>query len=285
VRSLRYNNAHIHLNCGLHECRLSILPKGWNRQHKIDFPRRQLINTMAIKTDSNGKYIDANPSLTDDLRFHTINNNKNGRSAAYRSSTYRGPDDHGHYTSYAIVLAMHDPNHYSDPNASASLPPAQQMADLQPLLEDHYVERLDDNSTSVRLILRQFQMGQSKRRVRTMIAKIDGYIQRRRTQLIAKENAPPGWQGVLMIVVGIMGFLLTCLLGQFWEETDSYHGRGGARGHTPRKSSSSSSATARTMPVDYEVNTKATVVRPRRQQVTSSSSSTNQSKESWIMRK
>jgi len=35
--------------------------------------------------------------------------------------------------------------------------------------------------------------------------------------LTVKENCPPSWQGILLLVLGIFGLLLTLLIGQIWE--------------------------------------------------------------------
>ena len=70
---------------------------------------------------------------------------------------------------------------------------------------------------TLNIIIRKFGINQSRRRVKTTVQKIDSYIKRRRHKLTVKENTPPAWQGILLLVLGIFGLLLTMLIGQYWE--------------------------------------------------------------------
>lgn len=81
--------------------------------------------------------------------------------------------------------------------------------------------------------MRKFNLGQTKRRTRTMKGKIDSYINLKRHQLIIKENAAVSWKGILALVFGLFLLMLTFLIGQFYEEPTTRQ-MGGPR-QTPKR--------------------------------------------------
>lgn len=91
----------------------------------------------------------------------------------------------------------------------------QYEADLSPLDEFTYPD--EDNNNRV-IPMRKFNLGQTKRRTRTMKGKIDSFINLKRHQLIIKENAAVSWKGILALVFGLFLLMLTFLIGQFYEE-------------------------------------------------------------------
>ena len=268
---MRWSNAHIHLNCRLLDCDIEIVPLGWGRKIAMNFPRRQLIDSYSVKTDAKGNFVEGRVSLNDDNVGRPISKKKKHSG---KKQNYKGPDANGHYVSYALILTDVEPV-TGEENAEVSAN-EQQLKTLDSLKE--YLDPIEDGQ--YRLVLRKFRMGQSKRRVRTILSKIDGYIKRRRTQLIVKENSPPAWQGILGIVLGLMGFLLTLLIGQLWDELPPTAAGPGARRETR------SEALRRTMPARYEVAT--TSHRPshlttasKRAAVRSTASKTNKHLEAW----
>jgi len=266
VRSIRYRNSHVHLDCQSLDCRLTILPAGWHRKVVAEFPRRQLLQAFAVKTDVDGNFVEANPKLDDDVVYAPHKGRKTGKYKPKNAGHYKGPDKNGHYYSYAVVLQDKVPeqqqrrHEHREGEPTNDLPAEETVkfgSDFDPYLVD-----LGDGGKK-RLIVRQFQIGQSKRRVRMMVSRIDGYIKQRRQRLIVKEQAVPSWQGILMIVLGLVGFLITLLVGQFWDEHLPGSAGPGVRRHSQQQQQQRrsveqrrSSAYDRTTPSRYEVRTK-----------------------------
>lgn len=220
--------ASIHLICQNEECTISMTPQGWKGKHKVIFPRRQLIKAEALKVDKEGNFISVSPRL-DDFNDRQIapKKGKGGKYNKYKktSTSYKGPDLNGHYPSYRIIFRE---NTISPPNMEqktgdsvdgsiniqADIDEGVPDADLTPLKP--FMEQNDDGDWII--IIRKFNIYQSRRRVKTTVQKIESFSRRRRHQLTVKETCPPAWQGILLLVLGLFGFLLTLLIGQFWDE-------------------------------------------------------------------
>lgn len=218
VRSLRFAHSQISLNCSIKECTLSITPVGWKRKASITIPRSQLHSSLAVKTTFNGTYVSSNPSLNENLNPNSRHNKKHpARTHKSPSVTYKGPDANGHYVSYAVVLADSEKFERSDADEvthdSDGIP---QPADLTPIQE--YLQSASNVGEETErmwlLTFHLFGISHSKRRVRTMMTRIDSYLKRRRHTLNVKEAGHPSWVGILCVVFGLLGFFLTLLLGQ-----------------------------------------------------------------------
>lgn len=222
-RWLRYNHASIHLTCHTEECTFSITPQGWNKSHKVVFPRHQLIRAEAMKVTKEGMFVELSPRLDN---FKDLPG-KGKQKYKKKTTSYKGPDQNSHYPSYRITLR----------DASDSKPPKadnnEQTGDsvdgsAEVEIDDvrltdvmSFMEKGENDEYTI--IIRQFGINQSRRRVKTTVQKIDSYIKRRRHKLTMKENAPPSWQGILLLVLGLFGLLLSLLIGQFWDEPNNGH--------------------------------------------------------------
>jgi len=232
IRFLRYNNAHIHLTCRAADCTLSIYPRGWSKQYKVEFPRRQLIDIFAVKVSFEGTFIERQNNLYESFREpppqQPHHHHKGGgppRKSSPMYSHYKGPDENGHYTSYALIFrskrgfetmpeekspadAAAEGEHKeggaegesgggekpvsetthrreeetSDAAAAAAPPPPPpqdaspfELVDFSPQLSE-YLEDIGDGQH--RLIMRLFQIPQSRRRVSTMIHRVESYIKK-----------------------------------------------------------------------------------------------------------
>lgn len=206
-RWIRFAHAGIVIACHSVTCELAVTPVGWGRKVKIfDVNRRQLVNAVALKTTKNGSFAtDQNIVLTDSFA---------GKVSKYNKiSTYKGPDENGHYFSYGIILEDMQ-TRVSDPTADEeSRVPDADLKLLLPYMDE--IRSADNGVTQYRLIPRRFGVQHHKRRVRTSVAKFEGYIKRRRQKLVVHETAPPAWQGVVLIVFGAIGLLISLMLGQF----------------------------------------------------------------------
>ena len=237
-RNLRYYNSALNLNCTTRDCHIKIVPIGRKRGVRLNFSRLQLKNAYPVRTTRDGKYVDNNVSAHEsDL------SNKKGKKPKY--SSYKGPDKDGYYLSYALIFQEKGS---FDANTTQSLPQEEQPQDLSPLYP--FVEHTDEG---LRMVVGQFKRGVTKRRTRTMVQKISSYVSRRRSKLLVKENAAPSWVAVLMMVVGLVGFLLALLLGQFWEEDLV---KNPLKGPGVRRSAIDRDSMARATPARYEVSTQ-----------------------------
>jgi hypothetical protein len=79
-----------------------------------------------------------------------------------------------------------------------------------------------------RILVRQYRIVQTRRRIRNQLQKIESYTKLRRQKLNFKENAPPDWRGILCMVFGFIGVLLSILLGVFWDEEHYEYGSNGS---------------------------------------------------------
>lgn len=235
-RWIRSQNASVWLTCHKQECHLQITPTGFRTGISLHLSRKQLVGTLPVKTLADGTFVtDSAIKLNEEWKQRTSKKGKKKSSKhAPSSNTYKGPDEHGFYLSYAILLkdkeqvgvGMNNETISQDtPIKPADLTEESERddADLTPIRK--YLDTTDEPGVH-RLILRKFRLSQTKRRVRTMTQKVDSYIKKRRHKLILKENAPPSWQGILMCVIGLIGVLLSFLLGQFWEEEVGSSGPG-----------------------------------------------------------
>lgn len=228
-RVVRYQNSFIHLNCHSMECHVKIQPSGWYKPVQVTIAREQITETKPVKTKRDGTFVTGeNVSPDDYQRTYDVNDKK--KKNKKRTSNYKGPSDDGNYITYAIWIrdrsphestetSPHGENHPADGNPTI---PYKSLAPISKYLQVSSESNEAGVGTEYRLVMKQFTVVQSRRRVRTMVQKISGYIRRRRQQVIIKENANVSWVGVLLITAGIIGFLLSLLLGQLWIEDDAY---------------------------------------------------------------
>jgi hypothetical protein len=240
-RWIRSQNASVWLTCHHQECHLQITPTGFKTGISLHFARKQLIGTMPVKTLQDGTFVTQDAiKLNQEWKERASKKGKGKKSSKHSpaSNTYKGPDEHGFYLSYALLLrdkgpkneTIEDEEDVGKTAGSGTFSEAEDSeadaVDLSPVRE--YLDTTDEAGVH-RLTLRKFRLSQTKRRVRTMTQKVDSYIKKRRHKLLLKENAPPSWQGILICVIGLIGVLLSFLLGQFWEEAPGSRGPGARR--------------------------------------------------------
>lgn len=259
-RYIRYYNAGFYLSCHSVHCELTVTPVGWDRRVQLtDISRHQLVGAVGIKTLKNGSFItDQNVNLVD--TFSRGPPKKHGM--AIQSSSYKGPDENGHYISYAVILADEQDNLGDHPSEGEEerIPDV----DLKPLhryMDDFQTTHEGEVKpvTQYRLIAQKFGIWQSKRRARMTIQKFESYIQRRRQRLVVRESAPPAWQGVVAMVFGFVGLLLTVALGQF-QDPVVHRGPGVRRQqqqHQSAKRDVVKDAFQTATPARYEVSTSS----------------------------
>lgn len=215
-RSMRYWNASIWLTCHGMTCTLEITPPG-TRTKTVVFPRSKLLSAQGILTDKEGNYIS-----TDTTRFEPSEPRKTKKK--YKQSrpqnwSRKGPDGEGRYATYRIKF-VEDPNSKDHVDFSE--------------VREFFESAPDRNMASLQF--RQFTMGQSRMRIRSQVNKIESYTKKRRQKLIIKETADLPWQGILCLVFGLVGTLLTLLIGQFYDEEPRRHIGPGVRRSQQRNS-------------------------------------------------
>ena len=163
-----------------------------------------------MKVTKDGTYVAMSPRLDDFVDAPSKGKNKK------KTTSYKGPDKMGHYPSYQITLREALKKQPNNEQTGDSVDGSAEPEDVPLTAIAPFMERGEGYEYTI--IIRQFGIQQSRRRVKTTVQKIDSYIKRRRHKLTTKENAPPSWQGILMLVLGLFGLLLALLIGQFWEE-------------------------------------------------------------------
>ena len=239
-RTIRYQNGYVHFNCNSQDCHIKVQPLGWRRGKELWVSRRQLVDVLNVKTLKDGTLV-----TDEDVRVDSLGYSRKDKKGKYKKSpksSYKGPDEDGNYLSYEFILRDNideiayrrrraedlalkravggtiDEDDEKDKDDELNEIQREKPLDaLLPFLEKTLRNERDE-PTEYRLIVRKFRVASSRRRLRTMVQKVSSYIKRRRQKLIVKENAPPSWQGILMLVLGLVGFLLSILLGQLWEE-------------------------------------------------------------------
>lgn len=208
---LRGSNASIWLTCHAVECTLEISPPKRRKSVKFKFSRKQLVKSQTIKVDKYNNFVALDtgkpPRYSTDAR-------------RTQSKARAGPDVDGNYDSYTIHLRP--PIKNEDPDDAT----AQYEVDLHPIEQ---FTSPDENSDNRVLNMRSFNLGQTKRRTSTMTGKVDSYILQRRHQLMIKENAALSFMGIMALVLGLFGILMTALVGQLWDEDPKKTGGPGTR--------------------------------------------------------
>ncbi|EEC45627.1 predicted protein [Phaeodactylum tricornutum CCAP 1055/1] len=276
-RTLRYNNASLWMTCHAQDCVLQISPRGWEKTTTLTFARSQLVDAETVKTSNDGVYLGSNPDLNEERRqaHNTGKNKKNTHKNKGSVGSYRGPDPEGNYITYAVVLRddSEEARQHQAESEDGQGQAVVRLTSVKPFLDVA-------QDGSFRLIFRQFGITQTRRRVRTMVSKIESYIKHRRQKLVVKENASPSAFAIILMVGGLVGALLTVLIGSFWSDDESYRKqRLGQRRfaqqqkqqqlHSSPRSSLADVIAARTMPSRYEVQTA-----PRRTTLSTSGNKT-----------
>jgi hypothetical protein len=199
-----FDTASIWLTCHQQECTLEVTPPG-QRTITVIFARTQLHSAQAIKADKAGKFVEI------DTDKYEVPKRQKGKKKYKNSSYQKGPDEQGLYRTYRLKFREVSPEGIQRAEEDA---PDGDFSILKDYLEN------DDTEDGVKVLqMRIFGLSQTRTRVRSNINKVESYIKKRRQKLILKESATLPWQGILCLVFGLLGFLLTLLIGQFWEET------------------------------------------------------------------
>jgi hypothetical protein len=205
VSLLELSSASIWVTCHQQECTLEVTPPG-SRTLTVVFARTQFHSAQAIKTDKAGKFIEI------DTDKYEVPKRQKGKKKYKNSQYQKGPDEQGRYRTYRLKFYEKSPDGMERTETDA---PDGDFSILKDFLEN------DDNEPGVKMLpMRMFGLSQTRTRVRSNINKVESYIKKRRQKLILKESATLPWQGILCLVFGLLGFLLTLLIGQFWDEPE-----------------------------------------------------------------
>jgi hypothetical protein len=208
------------MNCHAEECKLQITPPG-SRTVTLDFARGQLLSAHGIKTNNEGDF----------LKFDTDKYNPSQRGKNKYSKTknsYKGADEFGEYRSYAIKFkASTKSSDEGETEKSEDDVPDGDFTTISQFLSP------GEEEGTYMLYMRKFGMTHSKTRVRSMINKVESYVKKRRQKLVLKETVTVAWQGILSLVLGLMGIMMTLLIGQFWEDPVKKQGGPGIRRGAP----------------------------------------------------
>lgn len=200
---------------------MDLTPPG-GRTNTVIFSRNQLHSAQGTKTDKAGRFLHVDTS-----KYEPPQRGK-GKKKKYSTGSYKGPDEKGQYRSYMVKFRAKSPD---DVEKTEDDVPDGDFSALAKFLEFDTKEQL------YVMHMRQFGLSHSRTRIRSMINKIESYQKRRRQKLIVKESATLPWQGILCLIFGLLGLMLTLLIGQFWEEAPRRQGGPGTR-RTPVKRTS-----------------------------------------------
>lgn len=219
---------------------MQITPPGRGGGVEVDFARRQLVEAQAIKVDSEGKFVKLDDASDPVLTYRNKQKKGYKKNTNYKQHYSGGPDKEGYYDSYHLVLR---PGKADEDNMDENKKGEEDDDDK---VEESTFDAIKeyttlDNEGRLVISMRRFSLGQTRRRTRILVNKVDSYVKQRRHKLVLKENSSVSVWGILQLVFGLLMLLLIILLGQFMEEPKPRrHGGPGARrqsGATPGKSS------------------------------------------------
>jgi hypothetical protein len=269
-RYIRFYNSGLLFDCLTTTCTVRLVHQGWNRPTVSVIGRHQLIRTEPVKVNKDGTFVSGNASIQVDYSKSKYNPKTHGVSYT-DSLNYKGADENGHYLSYALYFKDKNSTEQYTSQAQEILNEEHDLAKLKP-----YLTKVDNDEYRI-IVKQQVPVSfLSKRRIRTMTQKIDSYIKKRRNHMIARETSGPAWQGIVLLVFGIMGFLLTLLLGQFQDESPYATSGPGIRRQQQQyqretqryqKDRYDNVLHARQTPIQYEVRTAPSKIPPPKGQV------------------
>ena len=203
---------------------MEITPSG-TRTLKVVFNRDQLVGAQAVKTDKAGNF----------LSIDTSRYEPPGRKGKkHNTGSYKGPDEDGSYRSYGIKFKASSGNKETEDGDAAKDSENAPVpdGDFKPVMK--YLNRLEDEQEETYMLyMRKFGISQSRTRIRSTISKLESYIKKRRQKVVIKESATLPWQGIVFLIFGLLGLMLTLLIGQFWDEPPRKTGGPGARRVNP----------------------------------------------------
>jgi len=283
---LTYYSAAVNMECSATDCTFTMNAVGRQGKKRLTVPRHQIIGAKPVKVNKQGVIVNDNVDMNSEWKYQNNNGGKSKNKKKSQSQNYKGPDKDGNYLSYFVTVRNKDikqPTNENDEEAAVDLGPILPFAVKAPSQQ----EGTDTDGGEVeeyRIVMRQQGITQTRRRVRNMVQKIDSFAKKRRHKLTVKENAAPDWKAVLMMVFGGCSFLLSLLLGMFWEDEEEQTTRnikspwmssGGGPGSRKKMSNNSQygkrpaggsgvgagnvNPYQRTTPSRYEVNTQPTL--------------------------
>ena len=259
-----FYNAYLKVECNSTSCFVRFASLGRYKKISMQIPRHQIVAANAVKVSPTGEIKEDKVNLNEEWRnIQKMKSAKKGKNKNSAINSFKGPDANGNFLSYAIIFK--DKSDFVKKEKEGDDDKAHVLSDLETNEQDlsnivgTFGERLENGD--IRVNMRQFGVTQTHRRVRNMTSKLDSYITKRRQKLTIRETAPANWKAILMVVFGLVGFLLSLLIGLFWDENDEHlkkkEGGPGARRRSDVKKEDN--PYGRQFPSRYEVSTVPSV--------------------------
>jgi hypothetical protein len=192
----------------------------------LDVARGQVIGTDVLKVNSHGEIVQTSETIKPEYG---------------KNKKRKGPDEDGNYDSYRVTLInrkpeggdanvesteniIHVDNKHDNPTKEEKINTKFEWGDLSKLDEWMQVDHLTGNHE---LFMRQFNIGQTGRRSRVQVTKLQSYIKSRRHKVTIRENTSTDWKGLFGIIMGVLSLLFCILLGSFYETSSNRNRHGG----------------------------------------------------------
>lgn len=247
-----YHYATTFLSCEGDSCQLKIIPPHRQKQLNLKLDRNQIVTVKTFQVDEHGEMADAKNNRKGEMyESYGIVLNQYGKDAAlnefeiqrdslrsmadqaltrrdmeeiemYGSAAFTDPDLHEKFLNQKKAanaekqLSELDERTQdaSAADAAAAARRRYDLPNLEPLV--NYASLIETEGQYL-VIMRRYNVRDRKRRVSSLVNKINLYSKGTKDRLIIRENRNIVWQGIVGMVFGIFSLLLSLILGQFVE--------------------------------------------------------------------
>jgi len=173
---------------------------------KLTLHRKQLISTKQISVSVDGE-------ATKDIH------------EKYRYGEAEEGTANGLFDSYTLMIADYDKD-TMDPESVESIE-YDSIRKLRPIFREIGLDHGPRGEIVV--LMRRYNLNKRRGSARGQYTRLKNYIDGKRNKVTIKEDAAPSFKGVLSLVTGVFTFLLTLLIGQFWDKRKGFVSRQGRK--------------------------------------------------------
>lgn len=231
-----YNYATTYLTCDGDSCQLKIIPPHGKRRLNLKLDRNQFVTTKTFQVDEKGDVI-VHKGYNSHIAVYEsygIVLNQFGKDAAVNDfeiqrESLRHMMDESLTREEMEELELYGSAAFTDPDlrekfakqkrsrAEKQLPISKSKRYDLPNLEVLGDFASIEAEGQYMVTMRRYNVRDKRRRVSSLVNKINLYINGTKDRLVIRENRNIMWQGIVGLVFGVFSLLLSLVLGQFLE--------------------------------------------------------------------